>query len=98
MNNLLMSDMVEQSEGNIISDMDGEKVMLSIQKGKYYNLGKTGGQIWEHIKTPITVEQLVYNLLLEYNVERNECESQVISFLNLLLEEELVNLKATVKG
>lgn len=34
---------IVQSEGNIVSDMDGEKVMLSIKNGKYYNLGKIGG-------------------------------------------------------
>ena len=27
--------------------MDGEKVMLSINNGKYYNLGEIGGDIWE---------------------------------------------------
>ena len=29
-----------QKEGNVVSDMDGEKVMLSIHNGKYYNLGE----------------------------------------------------------
>jgi len=32
-------------EGNIVSNMDGEKVMLSIKNGKYYNLGEIGGFI-----------------------------------------------------
>ena len=34
-------------KGNIVSDMGGEKVMLSIENGKYYNLGEMGGEIWE---------------------------------------------------
>ena len=37
--------------------MDGEKVMLSIEKGKYYNLGLLGGVIWELIESPITGEE-----------------------------------------
>lgn len=32
---------IVQVEGNIVSDMDGEKVMLSIKNGKYYNLGES---------------------------------------------------------
>ena len=37
---------IVQSKGNMVSDMDGEKVMLNIEKGKYYNLGELGGTIW----------------------------------------------------
>ena len=40
---------IVQSEENIVSDMDGEKVMLNVRKGKYYNLGETG-EIWDLIK------------------------------------------------
>ena len=38
---------VMQSEGNIVSDMDGEKVMMSVSNNKYYNLGVMEGEIWE---------------------------------------------------
>ena len=30
--------MIVQSKGNIVSDMGGEKVMLSVNNGKYYQL------------------------------------------------------------
>ena len=30
--------------------MGGEKVMLSVKNGKYYNLGEIGGEIWELIR------------------------------------------------
>lgn len=81
---------IAQVEGNIISDMDGEKVMLSIQNGKYYNLGEIGGEIWDRINSPIKVTQLVSDLVVEYEVQPSECEKQVISFLELLLVEDLI--------
>lgn len=93
---IMLNDIVEQCDGNIVSDMDGEKVMLSIQKGKYYNLGEMGGQIWERIKEPIIVSELIDHLLSEYNVKKDECERQVLSFLNLLLKEELITSKEIV--
>ena len=40
---------VRQVKGNIVSDMDGEKVMLSVENGKYYNFGDIGegfGNLW----------------------------------------------------
>lgn len=81
---------VLQVEGNIVSDMGGEKVMLSIKNGRYYNLGEVGGDIWDLIREPKTVAQLVEILTADYNVEHDECEEQVLSFLELLLQEDLI--------
>ncbi|EJR65205.1 lasso peptide biosynthesis PqqD family chaperone [Bacillus toyonensis] len=84
---------IVQSEENIVSDMDGEKVMLNVQKGKYYNLGETGGEIWEIMKTPIMVTELVNIMLSKYNIERKDCEEQVLTFLECLFQEGLIQIK-----
>ncbi|SDQ10249.1 Coenzyme PQQ synthesis protein D (PqqD) [Virgibacillus subterraneus] len=88
---LSVQHMVSQKEGNIVSDMDGEKVMLSIHNGKYYNLGEMGGEIWELLEVPITVQNLITILTEQYDVEHSECEEQVLSFLTLLVEEGIVD-------
>ncbi|MCC2463174.1 lasso peptide biosynthesis PqqD family chaperone [Bacillus mobilis] len=90
--NILLYHTIVQGKGNIVSNMDGEKVMLSIRNGKYYNLGEMGGTIWDFIETPTSVTQLVAALISEYEVEQSTCEEQVISFLALLLEENLVEI------
>ncbi|MDF0727753.1 lasso peptide biosynthesis PqqD family chaperone [Cytobacillus sp. S13-E01] len=88
---IVLSNKVTQVEGNIVSDMDGEKVMLSIINGKYYNLGEIGGVIWDHMNEPMLVENLITILTKGYEIEKSECEVQVISFLNHLLKEGLIN-------
>ncbi|MCS0826140.1 lasso peptide biosynthesis PqqD family chaperone [Cytobacillus firmus] len=85
-----LSQEVTQGKGNIVSDMGGEKVMLSVTNGKYYNLGKMGGEIWDLMKEPISIKQLVTTLLSIYEVDQMECEEQVISFLDMLLVEGLI--------
>ena len=35
-----VEDRVTRKEGNLVSDMGSEKVMMSISSGKYYNLGQ----------------------------------------------------------
>lgn len=84
---------IVQSKGNIVSDMDGEKVMLNVQKGKYYNLGELGGVIWDRIEEPVMVSRLVTILLSKYDVERIDCEEQVLSFLECLLQENLIHIE-----
>lgn len=88
--NLSLEQSVAQVKGHIASDMGGEKVLLSVQKGKYYNLGEIGGRIWELAGKPIMVTQLIEALIAEYDVEPAECKEQVFSFLEHLLKEGLI--------
>lgn len=87
-----MDQLVSQGTGHIVSDMDGEKVMLSITNGKYYNLGEIGGEIWNKIKEPISVSELISTLVTQYNVEQSDCEEQVIAFLSQLTKEGLIQV------
>ncbi|SHR98885.1 SynChlorMet cassette protein ScmD [Mycobacteroides abscessus subsp. abscessus] len=89
---ITLTDRIKRVEGNIVSDMDGEKVMLSVKNGKYYNLGEIGGSIWELLDSTVEVNDLVQKLMEEFHVERDECETQTTHFLNHLLQEGLVEL------
>jgi len=83
---------VRQVKGNIVSDMGEEKVMLSVESGKYYNFGNVGGKIWDLMEESITINQLVITLIDIYDVEQNQCEQQVFSFIEQLLEEKLIEI------
>lgn len=87
-----MTSTVEQIPGQIVSDMNGEKVMLSVANSKYYNLGVIGGDIWRIIKDPITIEKLVSKLLDKYDITQEECKKQVQSFLLTLKKEGLIKI------
>jgi hypothetical protein len=89
---LIMESKIVQKPGCIVSDMDGEKVMLNIDNGNYYNLGEMGGVIWEMIKEPISVDELINDLLLEYDIDKMDCENQVILFINKLNSEDLISV------
>ncbi|KAB8133656.1 lasso peptide biosynthesis PqqD family chaperone [Gracilibacillus oryzae] len=90
---LSLKQTVKQMEGNIVSDMNGEKVMLSVKNGKYYNLGSLGGEIWDQIKEPVVIEDLISLLLEKYEVEPEQCEEQTMTFLRQLIDEGLVEAK-----
>ena len=83
---------IVQIEGNIVSDMDGEKVMLSIKNGKYYNLGEIGGFIWDHIKEPTSLTTLIEFIQAEYDVAKEQCEKDIVPFLEMLWKEELIEV------
>ncbi|MGO4529376.1 lasso peptide biosynthesis PqqD family chaperone [Paenibacillus sp. 2TAF8] len=89
-------DVVTRKEGNLVSDMGGEKVMMSISSGKYYNLGSTGGRIWEMITEQRTLDELIETLASEYNVDPDQCREQVVPFLEHLLREGLIDISRGV--
>ncbi|MCM3131523.1 lasso peptide biosynthesis PqqD family chaperone [Paenibacillus polysaccharolyticus] len=90
------NDVITRKEGNLVSDMAGEKVMMSIASGKYYNLGSTGGRIWELIAEERTLEELIETLAMEYDIGPDECREQVISFLEHLSREGLIHISSGV--
>lgn len=87
-----LSDLIVQTDGIVGSDMGEEKVLMSIDNGKYYNLGDIGGVIWDKLKTPLTVQELINFLIEQYEIEKVECEKQVISFLEMLNKENLIRV------
>ncbi len=89
---ILLKSFVRHKSGVFLSDMDGEKVMLSIENGKYYNLGVVGGDIWELLDHSIKVSDLITKLMKEYDVAKEDCQEQVIHFLEMLLKEELIEI------
>lgn len=91
--NLSKDSEVVQNEGNLVSDMNGEKVMLNIGNGKYYNLGEIGGAIWDLIEKPLAVNEIIKSLMKNYAVKEPECEDHVLSFIKQLGEEKLISIK-----
>ena len=81
---------VVQGEGSIASDMDGERVLLSVRNGKYYNLGEIGGVIWDQMTAPVMVARIIDRLLDAFEVERAVCEAQTLAFLGSMLSEGLI--------
>lgn len=90
--NISVNEKVIQGKGNIVSNMGEEKVMFSINNGKYYNLGEIGAKIWDAIKEPMELNEIVKSLMSVYQVEQKVCEEQVLSFLDHLYEEGLIEI------
>ncbi|QHW34981.1 lasso peptide biosynthesis PqqD family chaperone [Paenibacillus rhizovicinus] len=85
-----VKDRIVRSNELLASDMNGEKVLMSVKNGKYYNLGTIGGRIWELIERPASMERIVETLLEEFSVDESACLAQVTAFMTHLHRESLV--------
>ncbi len=86
---------VTPSEELVSSDLDGETVMMSIENGQYYGLDEIGSRVWALIEEPRSVSELCDVLVEEYEVAREQCEQDVLAFLNELAEDNLVKVADT---
>ncbi len=74
------------------TDLDGEVVMMNMEKGQYFMMNDVGSRIWEIIEEPIKVSEIINALLSEFEVEREECENTVMEFLNDLNYGDLIRV------
>ena len=81
---------LSRREGLMTADMNGSAVMMDIMTGKYYNLGQVGGRIWEILEEPMTLAALVKKLTDEYDVSAEQCRTDILPFLDTLLERGLL--------
>ncbi|NOQ26733.1 MAG: lasso peptide biosynthesis PqqD family chaperone [Bacteroidales bacterium] len=81
---------IQRKEEILASNLDGEKVMMSIEKGEYYGLGKTGTFIWDNIEESIKIADLIKLIIEKYNVDENQCFEDIVPFIKDLIEKELI--------
>ena len=74
------------------TDLDGEKVMMNLDKGEYFMMNEVGSRIWDIITQPINVKGIVETLRSEYEVDEETCKDTVVEFLGRLNHAELISI------
>ncbi len=88
-----------QASPEIVTNTLGEEVvMMSIEKSAYYGLDEIGSRIWELIASERTVSSICDILVREYDVPREECEQDILAWLNELAEQNLVEITDVSSG
>lgn len=71
-----------QRVSDIVStDMDGERVMMSLDQGAYFGLGGIGGTIWDMLDQPRSIAELEAQVMAQYAVDAETCRTDVAAFL-----------------
>ncbi len=75
-----------------VTELDGEKVMIDFDSGKYFMIKGAGNDIWDMMKDDIKVEIIIDKLLQEYEVEKDVCQDSVITFINQMNDYGFISL------
>lgn len=83
---------LQRTNDVVATDMDGELVMMHIEKGNYFALTGSGGPIWNALETPSTLTEVIAFVKSEYDVEEVDDLERVISgFIEQLIDQGLVD-------
>ena len=74
------------------TDLDGEKVMMNLDKGEYFMMNEVGSRIWEIISEPVNVKGIIDTLCSEYEVDEETCKDTVVEFLRKLNNADLISI------
>jgi hypothetical protein len=74
----------------IAADMDGETVMMSIERGAYFGLGGIGSRLWDLLEQPTSVADMAATICEEYSVDSETCLQDIQGFIAEMMENSLV--------
>jgi hypothetical protein len=85
------SSIVYQRKSDLIAtDMDGDTVMMSIERGEYYGIGGVGSRVWVLLQQAVSIDQIVTTVCSEFEVEKTQCQNDMQGFVAELLKMGLV--------
>lgn len=92
-NVITMESIVVAAREQVSCDLDGEAVILDLKNGIYYGLDAIGAHIWNMLQQPITVGAIRDAILLEYDVEADRCERDLLALLQDMGDKGLIEMR-----
>ena len=81
------------AKDQISRDLNGEAVILNMKSGVYCGLNEVGARIWQLIQEPVNIKRIRDTLLEEFDVEPSRCERDVLTLLQQLADQGLIEIK-----
>lgn len=81
-----------QNKKIIQSAIGEEVVMLDMDSGFYFGLNSVASIIWGKLEKEISLEEIISELLEEYNIDEVACENETKIFLNQLIEKNIIKV------
>lgn len=92
LNVLTFDSVVSHSMDQVSTEIDGEVVILSIDKGNYYGMNKVLTAIWSWLDEPVKVAEICTRLTEVYDVTPEVAEADVLKILGELSREGLLEV------
>ncbi|MBF0407425.1 MAG: lasso peptide biosynthesis PqqD family chaperone [Candidatus Riflebacteria bacterium] len=83
---------IVRSEELCFAKIGDELVLMSVDQGKYYNFDNIGSAIWDRIEKPVAIDDLCRELVKEFKVTQERCETDVLGYLEVLHAKKIISV------
>jgi hypothetical protein len=92
MADILPTTLISRTESLLATEVDGETVLMHVERGHYYGLARTAQAIWDLLDTPRTFAELCGLLQLRFSGPATLIEADTRRFVQAMADESLVSL------
>ncbi len=96
MQQLTLDKVIGRKKEIATADLGLEVGMLDEENGMYYALGGVGTRIWHIMEHEMSINAIVEQLLLEYDVKKEVCQKDVLEFIDRMLTSELIYISNSI--
>ncbi|MFN5480234.1 MAG: PqqD family protein [Chitinophagaceae bacterium] len=79
-----------QNRNVMQSAIGDEVVMLEPETGYYFGLNSVAAVIWDELKNPKNIEELVEVLLTRFEIDRGTCLEQTRELVSTMLDKGVI--------
>jgi hypothetical protein len=92
---LTIDDFVAVNGDVVFREIDGEAVLLDIERGTYFGLDPVGTRVWQTLVEHGCARPIVASLLDEFDVAPDTLESDITRLLSELTTNDLIRPRAS---
>ena len=90
MTDLTTKSIISRNQDFYSSEVDDEAIMMNINNNSYYTLDNIGNTIWQMLETETSCEKICDKLVQQFDVTKEQCQKDTLTFLNQLLEHNAI--------
>lgn len=90
MHSLHLQTVISRNPNLIAAEMDGDLVMMSIEKGEYFGISGVGSRVWALLESPMTLQQICRLICHEFAVDETACTQDLQDFSQEMLALGLI--------
>jgi len=79
-------------EDFLVTEVDGETVMMNVENGNYWGFNFTSTDIWNILEQPQTYQSVINKLLEVYDVDEPTCKKETLQVLVGMLQINALKL------
>lgn len=88
-----LDDHVSVNKDVVFRNVDGEMVLLDLERGVYFGLDPVGTRVWEALVEHGRARPVIAALCEEFDVSPDVLASDVAGLLNELLDRDLIRVE-----